>query len=661
MRQILSEDKVSAEAAKGAGSRSRMPESGVYIPNYRGVNQSLSAPGGSGEISFMNSLAQMGSNYMAEQQELYDNMEVAQTIAQVDTQYRQDSEQYLQENATGRGYTEYITSKYNDASAVALSNASNANVKNKLQMLFERRKYDVANNAFQKEKEIYTGYALNETQSMLNTTLNELTLAPSEVQSLSAKYDQQVENMKSILPADKFEVYKKQANEDFLYTYGLGLIKERPYEAVSLVKGENFRKGLSPNRFNSLQKNATAEIEHREAKAKEYQRMLRAAQNEESLRKFEETKYNILVGTMPTEDEILADTTLTQHHKMEAIQYLRKQKTGEDRKFVVAEKIKSVMNDGTPLSSLADVSAGERNKYLTQHFQNEDEKRIKEGNKPMTLVEKVKFCEDYQGIFSANYAPLKNEIENAIMKSTDGTKITEACLALAKQERIPALSQIDNDVVHFAHLSEQVFTGTKDPAQIIALRDDYFSVTPDQEKRNREAWKAVYPFKERENCLKEFYESSGYTWSGWFGNKGMVDSPDKKMINDLVYTTLERVYTKTGSLTKAYTVAQNILKGYIVSSKEKGYLINPPRPENTGLTQAQLDQEMDKARVQGLEKAKKTGLVKEGITQNKIHFESVDFEAPRYSLYYLQDENDPDSREYLYNNQGKKIIFDFRN
>jgi hypothetical protein len=56
MRQISLREDVSSEASRDLGGKST-PQSGIYIPNYHGVNQVLWKAGGDGAIAFYDAMA----------------------------------------------------------------------------------------------------------------------------------------------------------------------------------------------------------------------------------------------------------------------------------------------------------------------------------------------------------------------------------------------------------------------------------------------------------------------------------------------------------------------------------------------------------------------------------------------------------------------------
>ncbi len=673
-RSIVPENEVLAEAVRGtAQAHSGLPKTGVYIPNYRGVNQSLYNAGGQGRISFLGSLAAMGSKYMEEQQQLYDNMEISQSIANIDNSYRSESEQFLSSNPSAQGYTEYITGKYDELTSVAISQASNANVKNKLQQIFIARKGDIANNAFQTEKQIYTGYAINTVESHLNSTINALTLNPSQVSSLSVEYNQQVDTMRNILSGADFKKFQKEKQELFLYSYGLGLIKNNPRDAVSLVAGTEFQNGLSPQRFSHLQQQAELELKHQAYKAKESQAMYQRALATEHLSTFHKMQVGIDLGSVSEGDIIASDLEDVYKHKL-----LKQLNSYHSRK--VQDNNTNILIDECIKNNQDNVSISNKDKinYLNQYFQNEDEKRIASGEKPQTLCEKVHFLQEHQIVFNKNYNPLKNELYENIVQSNESEKIMDACVALSGTD-IPAIQGMDQDCIDFANLAVTSFSGNKKLDEIKKLRDIYFfkdknpSFIKEFKELNTGTFNTNYGSDEDKlrKVFQQIYDSNianvsehrdrrlGFLWRLDF------DSSDKQLLNQLIGDTFKRAFIRTGSEVQAQSIAARQVGNLVkYNQNTKRYEINPPTPENTGLSYEKIQEYINSF----LKKiAKENNIQANGniliipdlegkLKDREIYLESVDLTSPRYSLYYLEDEDNPSSREYLYDTDGTKYI-----
>lgn len=669
---IIPENEVLAESVRGtAQAHSGLPKTGVYIPNYRGVNQSLSNPAGQGRISFLSALANMGAKYVEEQQSLYDNMEISQSISNVDLSYKQESEKFLNSNPSGKGYTEYITSKYDEITSLALAQSSNVNVQNKLQQIFNIRKADISNNAFQAEKQMYTGYAISTVESNLNSTINALTLNPSQVSSLSVEYNQQVESMQNILSASEFEKFRAQKQETFLYSYGLGLIKNNPVDAISLVAGSEFQKGLSPKLFNNLQKQAELELKHQQYKANESEIMLQKAIAHEHLSTFHKMQVGIDLGSVSEGDIVASDLEDVYKHKLlKQLNNYHSKKTKENEvNTLIDECIKNNVNN-------FNLTPNDKSKYLNQYFSNEDEKRLASGEKVQTICEKIHFLQEHQIVFDQPYLPIKNEIFNTIHFSNEPDKIMDACIALS-DTNIPAIKGVDQNLIDFANLAVTSFVGTKKLDEVIKLRDTFLfkdknpSFIKEFKKINTEVFNSTYDEDDKINkVLNNIYDSDvantkNYRGKNWFLFTKDFESPDKQLLNNMIYNTFKRTYIQTGSETIAQSIAAKQV-GNIVKYNQlsKRYEINPPTPQNTGLSEEKIEQIFYKF-LSKIAKENNTESVNDTIripnpdgskVDKKIYLESVDLMSPRYSFYYLEDEDNPLSREYLYDSKGGKYI-----
>ncbi len=653
MKRILSEDQASAQASRGTGSpHSQIAQPSVYVPNYKGVNNILYHSGGSGKVSFMNALASTSQKQVAYQQALYDNMEVNNALASVDTAYRQESEKFFQDNPSGRNYTEYITNKYDELSDTAVHSGSNQQVRDKLKLVFSHRKADVANNAFKMEQERYTGWAINETEQQLAATANELMLSPGEVQSLSTKYQQQLSSLQTVIAPDKFEKFARKKIEQFTYSYGLGLIKNNPYTAVDMVKGSEFSSKLSPEQFARLQAQARYEVEHQDYKARQYQAMIDSANKREELSLFHKMEIGIYQDSISKAS--IENANLSDKYKARLFKTYDSHIRKSQNKVNVDNLITDALEEGTiPVEKL---KADDQSKFLQGYFKGENEKRNQAGQAEMSFVERVKFLQDHQLVFKATYHPINSEIHDTILKGTSAAKLLDASFAIAGNSNIPALGKIDKDVKDFACLAHSIFDGNSSPEYIIKVRDDYFSSDKATIEYNKQKWRESFPLSEQAGKLKDFYDDNGYRH--WFG-ASIEQSLDVRRVNAEMIDIMKRVFYRTGSEQKAYAAASSRLKSIVkYDPYSKRYAINPPTTENTGLTQDKLQNTIDEDLKASLAIAKNAGNSGdlEGITVKDLHLESVNFHTTDYNVYYLADPDDYTSRMYLYDKNGKKII-----
>lgn len=640
---LMPENETLAGASRGPGKRGQhIPNSGVYIPNYRGVNYVLNSAPGSGRVSLMNALGAMSGQYMAQQQALYDNMEFIQAQAQVDQEYNQERDKFLKENPTGRGYTEYITTKYSELTSQALANASNENVKSKLQLSLTARQKDIANSAFKEEKELYTGYAVHETDTQLAATINEIMTQPDQIESLTTKFKSQLDTMQNVLDAHKFEKYRRDKMETLLYSYGLALVKNKPYAAVDLVKGKEFTEGLSPEKFASLQKQAEGEKKHQEYLAKREQALILQARQQAAVRAYQDFELKIELG-QGAEHDILADESLDNHQKASLIRKLNNYKTRETNTNNALSRLDEAIKNNEPAH---DVSTRIKTKYLNEYFQNN-------GNGEYTFCEKVKFLQDNQATFPY-YSPLKTDLSYTITNEKDATKLMDACLAVAGSENINALKGLDEDLVNFAYTA--VAVGAKSPEKALHLQEIWFNPPKtlisqkEQEKINAIKWNELN--SEDRAVLSDFYETKVFSDDFRLFRRNKINSPDAVLLDSAMYNTIRDVFMKTGNI--EYAKAAALAKFNYMAKKVDGeYMINPPTPENTGIREDKLIIDINKAIMKAKAEAKTAG-------GQKIRLEAVSLNEPRYRFYYLINEDDPSTREYLTGKDGLPITILFR-
>ncbi|MBR1735196.1 MAG: hypothetical protein IJ730_07150 [Alphaproteobacteria bacterium] len=707
MRNIRSEDHISADAVRGTGGRSSLPTVAPYTPNYKGVNQVLMESPGSAEVGFMNSLAHMSSQYIAEQQELYDNMEVSEALSNVDVAYNQASEEFLRENQTGKGYMEFATGKYRELGGAALTTASNAKVKERLQQMFTLRRANIATSAFQKEKEMYTGYALSQTELQLTRTLNEVADNPDQAVSLEGKLEQQLQPMKNILAAQEFEKYHREMMQQFVYFQGMGTIKKHPFQAEKLIQSEYYKSQLSPNNYLHLQKSATQEREHQEHEAKIYQALQESALNQQRIRNYQNDIElpMLLEGKTKSDAEIIA-MDLTMEQKIKAIKetHAFKEKIGQE--LVTRQNIdKALIQDEFP----EEMTASQQEKYLTNLFKGNESVKIGENSYSVqTQTEQAFFMKKFANTFQYRYEPLIRQTTTNIRYGKDEKQIMDACAALATFHDIPALKGIDEDIVDFSIIASQMYAGNQDINAVFGLRDTWFNTPKETREANKARWQENFREKydnSNTNLCRDFYmknELFGASEGSYFPPRfsSEFESVDKQRLNDIVISTKKKIFARTGNETLADIVTAQRIKN-IVKEVDGKWVINPPTPDNTGLgknvikniTSYYMQEAVDAAISAGAPikrigdyvpkgasyyasssistpdagkiEIKGTGinaLDKDKGSKRQLYLEwsSNDPKAPVYVFYYLADPSDSTSREYLYGADGTKLYIDFR-
>ena len=666
MRSIRSEDKVSAEAVRGTatGAHSRLPTVTPYIPNYRGVNQILmEAPGGA-EVNFMNALGHMSSQYMAEQQDLYDNMEVAEALSNVDMQYSQASDDFLKENQTGRGYTEFATGKYKELGDAALTNASNAKVKERLQQMFTVRRANIANSAFQKEKEMYTGYAMSQTELQLTRTLNEVADNPDQALSLQAKMEQQLQPMKNILAAQEYDKYRRDMMQQFVYYQGMGIIKKRPFEAEGLLQSEYYKSQLAPNQYLSLQHNARREREHQEEQAKRFQALQDSALKQEQIRDCQQD----VILPMLIKGEVKSDAyIMAKNYSLDLKIWAMKQTHEFLEKHDKETKTKQQINTSLEKDEFPEgLTESKQEKYLLDLFKGNDAVKIGENAYMVqTQTEQALFLKERENTFQFRYDPLIRSITTNVRYGRDEKQTMDACVALATFHDTPALQGIPQDDVVFAMAATQVYGANNDFAAVQNLQKQYYQATETDIKANKlrfeeltkEGLNVVGGAAKRGAYTKDFYERYGIKVKGkyWWND----DSPDMQKVNTISYDMIKRIYERTGDQNLAEMTTARYIKGFLKQDKDGVWRINPPSTQNTSFKNPTLLKTVsDGALRKAIAEAKDAGfgiqsggrpdeiivtnpnLVTEGKTvRRKLYYQCEDplLKKPVYSVYFLAE------------------------
>lgn len=638
-RLLVSEDRVAPESHKV--SNERLPTVGVYSPNYHAVNQMSAVSGGHGAINFMNTLGAMSAEAVAAQQNLYDRMEINDAVAQVDLAYKHEEAKFFNESPTGKGFLEFATGTYDALSSNAIANASRPELAQHMDMLFSARKKDIANNAFQKEREVYTGYAINAVETQLNATINEITNTPDQYDSLQSKFTSQVETMLPILPKADYDRYLQHQNQKFMEGYGLGLILKDPYKAQAQLKDEKF-KILPPNRYAFLQNQAQREVQRREYQARKLANMQAQAEALTSLFAKQDMEFGIESGAVSEGDIEASNLPPKQKQQLKlklekykkdtaekdiafaAIDYAIQNNISREEISVSQDTINSKyfdtfvknLNESRELENKPKLTEEEKerykntylltnpfqitddhlNKYLDHFFRSADERRIREGLQPMSIAEKVAFLQSNGKVFNKAYNPLKLQISTAIKYSDNAQDIFDACVAISGTH-LPAIEGLDSNVRDFADFTAVYFRGTQDLAKIPEMRK-LFVDTPKNDDATNKWWNGEKWHKTPYKTFYDFCENNGidldehewYQWSYW-GDNPSVRRADVNEIRRRVSSVVERVAKQTGSVDWGETVASRYIKKLVKESDingAKAYLINPPTEENTGFSAEQI-------------------------------------------------------------------------
>ncbi len=706
MKRIVSEDQVSAESVKGTEERGSIPQAGVYIPSYKGVNQVLYQASGSGEISFGNALAKSSIRAMQAQQELYDRIEVSRSVGEVDKQFHAEYETFLETNETGQGLMEFSTGKYQELSDVAISNASNAEVQNNLRAIFEYRKNDIANSSFKKEKETYAGYALNKITTDSNSTLNEIISNPDQIRSLSVKYESQISGMQGIVSAVEFEKYKTNCIHNLAKAYGIGLIKKDPYRAKEMLSGEYFTKSLSPDEYTGLLAHADREISHRESKELQRQALAKRSMAELERLSTSELTLGFVDGTKSNVDvykyfETGRISEITKNHLLE--KYIKVKNKQKDN-FDVSQEISEHLKNNTPAPL---IESGKKKEYFMNSIRNQNDIREGEGKPQLSLTEIVEYAKENAIVFDSNVAPVKNACVTSIMNGKDAKTVMDACIAVKDNENVPAIKGIDKDVVFFASFAVDHYDGTNNINDLLDFRDKFLA--PQDEKTlsyRTNQWKQEKYSTNKDSELDAFLKRNKFaTDEGLFWNS--IPATVKNEFRQKAYDILKHVYMKTSSISIAESVASNVLSNNFGDTEingQKERMYNPPTKINTKYSDVAISNFVaDKGQriIKSIEDAgdnykgyipvrrisrhdfmknmkdiQKADFYTKDFVKDKhrkiqvkindkweersLRIEATPLNNTAYSYYFLLDESDALSKEYIINPAtGKRAVIDF--
>lgn len=694
MRTINIQDHVSAEASRGGARGSNVAVPIPNVPVYSGVRQILVQSGGAGAVGFMNVLAAVGQKAVTEQQALYDKMELSTALSDADKEFQTESDQWLQENVSGQGYTDWATNKYDEISKKYVDNASSS-VRDNMKVIFLTRKNSIANSAFMQEKELYTGYALNQTQMQLNQTMNEVALHPEQADSLRIKFEQQLTNMQHILAGQKYEQYKQQQIQNFVYRQGQGTIDKRPNVADTLIRSEYYSQSLDPNRYASLLREAEHAKQHAEYIAKIKENADAVSEQRKAVAKFDELQLEMALGKIPSLNEILPDSTgFSTAQKTKLVKARNAAMKNQDKEIAVSNYFysKMGMNDKVQQSEqqLAeeDIKPAEQEKFLCDYFKLQSAELAAE-QKPsdISLSQQAMFMSQHSDVLRMPFQRLQNQCVTAIETAADGNSILDSCLAINLASDTPTFNTgTFKEMREFSGIAIKLYAN--DPDGALKFRDEWFAPQTAALARGAEdRWKqklvdlkagvGATSQEKKKAFLEDFYnkndlfgEGGWYLWNHTFGTDPMTTG-DAEILGDLVYNTYETVFKRTGSDVKAKLASVNLINS-VVKKVGDEYIINPPTPQNTGLTEEQIQARIDKNIINTVPynpeltlvkdlKGNYTPQVKLGKDDIKIKLECIssDLHTPVYRMYYLLDQKDTRSRNYLYDRYGNQKVIDF--
>lgn len=678
MKHFNLSEQVSSEASRDAGGKKTPdPGSALYIPNYHGVNQVLWKAGGDGAIAFGDALAAESNKKFQHYMAMEITSQGSDALIDMNAQMNRESKEYLRNHPDGKGYTEAMTGKYKELRDTAVQNAATDEVREYIQLHSQKGLDDWGNKAFAAEDKLFAGSEFGKFEKKQAIYLNNIRINPELWESLTPQYMSLVENMRNICPLE-YEKLKTEAVEKWAVSYVEGRIDKNPHQALDMLKKGTLGKELSPHSLDSLLKRAQGAIEHNEYMSWKRENHQNTIHNRSASECMTNVKHVAIFSTgNPQEiiDDAYRDGIFSNQERQEAEIWVKEHRLAERKK----EEEKSILDECVrnktppPLS----ISTKTRNEHFYEYIDALNAKRsgeIVDGKpgKPVSMTVIVEYAKDYAMVYNAGIDPLKHAIVNNIKNGKDAAGIMDTCIAISGEEHVPAIEGIDKECVDFANMAVVMFKGKKNLSEIIEERNEYFKVDKNLYEYREKLWKETDYQKEPIKALDTFYRNHGY--KGWFKD---INPVNQELLDAKVLGIAERVYNRTGSVTKAENVVSVYLNGLLKETRvngERELMINPPSSENTGFSNSQIGQIIDKVAADILHDLEKSGrkvsisaAKREGWffingekSRRKIYYEGIDINGVKGNLYYLLNKQDPGSKEYLINPKtGQRVLVDF--
>lgn len=700
-----------ANSASSGGSGNLSRNSGVHIPNYHGVNQALFEQGDKGEISFMSSLAHESKQALEHQQRVYDNLEVNNAVSELNNTMIANSKSWKCDpnNASGRGYQEYIVSQHKALSKQYIEGASNPAVKNALYNTFVLAAKDYANKAFQEENEMFTSYSYENTTELMQRDLINIVANPDMTESYGKQYLDKIATLKCILPDHQYSKLESEAIQNFVYSNGIGWINKNPHQAKKLFEGDYYKNNLSADNYTKLLHVADTRIKENDDLKIKTEKMI--SRSDSDLANANYSDYNIVIlSGAGKQSEIEAlyecgafgrDPYKSKERKNKLLAKLMQYegKTIEkDSKFRVLQE--SVDNNAN--ISLQEIPISIRKEYMHNSFKTINDERSGKGVEPLKYSEKIAWIKDRAAVFNYKDHDLQSAISSQIKYSKNPKEIVDATNAVLLANPLNIIDGIGDDIENFSRYAYGTIK-SGNVNNIVDIRDRWFNQDPAiMDRRKKE-------FEESSDAEDFFVEGSNsfYREYGLNNTDSLfweIYQSDDKIVRDQIdtktFNVMKKTYIRTGDIATAKAVAASYIEEYFVETDIDGIkqrTMNPPTKKNIGLEDFVIKNivadSCDKA-IRILNDAKvpirnasgesflnviknRKELLEKPCTKSfelevyvkispsetekrSLNIEAINNVDKKYNVYYLRDKSDPSSKVYLINpNTASRFVIDF--
>ena len=584
MRKILSEDIANAEARKGTEGGSRSPEAKIYIPNYREVNHIFMEAPGSASITFDEVLSKASLRMLQNQEKVYEGIERDSLLTDVNTQYQNKLQEFVNSNPSGRGYTQYATDTYSKLIESTASEASSVEVSQQIRALGQSNLKGIANSAVQMENQLSTAYVLSEKQKILETKYNNVLNDPDRFEGLAAEISASVADMEGVIPAKEYEKFRAHAMENFILSYGMGLTRKNPMQAYEYLKSEIFSGNLSHENYAKLIKYAEQKQKEQESNQYRTQKLVIMQERADSKLEIINVETAIELGTVGLAD-IESNDKLTSLDKQLCVKKFHEKNRQERLKEQSYEKMNEIWSKGGDISSTEEKYQKSRYSDMVRAKQDQlkGEGQVTGQEVSVTSVDKALIAMN----FSYTNSDLRQELQSKMQQNDNIDDRINAAIALKylMSQSPRTVGSIDQKYVNFANeVVNRTAINPRNKANIVENASARYL----DESKSVEAADVSRKMREfmSRNTSKVDWFINHYDFNGSFFSRRRVE--DKAQFEkDMLYETRNALLHGASNVGEAQDIAASRLKDYWKEVDDK-YVRNPPQLMNPTLSEYAL-------------------------------------------------------------------------
>jgi hypothetical protein len=191
---------------------------------------------GSAAINFNNNRISSAMTDLAKLQSSLNKTLFNEAIIQATGNTNKASEDWIQNNPTGEGYSQFVTEYWQHQITDLAKKSPNQEVQEMIKLHGSAAMPDMISSSLHQEKQLRIKYLDGSIEQNKQAILSQLITNPSLESPLKLQYQQQIEAMGEVLPPADFQKYKTNAMDEFGKTYGMALIQQDPFGARSLLQ-----------------------------------------------------------------------------------------------------------------------------------------------------------------------------------------------------------------------------------------------------------------------------------------------------------------------------------------------------------------------------------------------------------------------------------------